>query len=367
MINVTKIFLPPLEEYTERLRRIWENNWVTNHGPFVNELEERMKEYFGVRHAFLINNGTVALQLAIKALDLKGEVITTPFSYAATTSSLAWEGCEPVFVDIDRNTLNIDAQLIEAAITEKTTAIMPTHVYGIPCDVERIRDIAQKYNLKVLYDAAHTFGVVHKGQALMKYGDVSMLSLHATKVFHTGEGGLLTTDDDAIAHRIAYMRNFGHNGPEEFYGVGVNGKVSEIHAAMGLSVLPYMDQVIAHRKMAAELYDSILEDTPLELVRKRMPAGATDNYAYYPVIFPSEEMVLAAMGDLEKKQVKARRYFYPSLNKLPYVKQVTMPVAEDISSRILCLPLSHEISEAEIRMIAGTVKENIAASKIALS
>lgn len=363
MINVTKVFLPPLEEYTERLKKIWERNHVTNQGPFVLELEAKLREYLGAKHVLLINNGTVALQIAVKALDLKGEVITTPFSYVATTSSIAWEGCTPVFVDIDPVTLNINADLIEAAITEKTTAILPTHVYGIPCDVDKIKAIATKHGLKVIYDAAHAFAVKYKGQSLVNFGDVAMLSLHATKIFHTGEGGALVTNDDAIAHRIDYMRNFGHYGYEDFHGVGINGKVSEIHAAMGLSVLPYMDQIIGHRKWAIELYNSLLENTPLELIRKNMPEGVTDNYSYYPVLFPSEEVMLAAITDLKENSINARRYFYPSLNRLPYVNQAAMPVAEDISSRILCLPLSHEISEAEIRKVAAVVKQSVSAAK----
>ena len=234
MIPVTKSFLPPIEDYIEYLKQIWDSNQLTNNGPLVKELEQKLKEYFDVKHLFFVSNGTIAEQIAIKAADLKGDIITTPFSYVATTSSIVWEGCQPVFVDIDPQTLCMNPDLIEDAITEKTTGIIPTHVYGIPCDVEKIQEIAEKHSLKVIYDAAHTFGGKYKGKSIASYGDISFLSFHATKVFHTVEGGAIITNDDELAHKISYMRNFGHNGPEDFWGVGINGNNSEFHAAMGL-------------------------------------------------------------------------------------------------------------------------------------
>src|SRR5688572_25479009 len=234
MINVTKSFLPPIEEYVKYLEGIWERCHLTNHGPLVNELEEKLKTYLGVKNFFYLNNGTIAIQLAIKALDITGEVITTPFSYVATCSSIVWENAKPVFVDIDPGNFTIDATKIEAAITPRTSAILATHVYGIPCNVEEIDRIAKKHKLKVVYDAAHAFGVEYKGASLLNYGHISTLSFHATKLFHTVEGGGITTNDDELAHRIAYMRNFGHKGQEEFWGLGINGKSSEFHAAMGL-------------------------------------------------------------------------------------------------------------------------------------
>jgi dTDP-4-amino-4,6-dideoxygalactose transaminase len=280
-INVTKSYLPPLEEYVGYLRGIWERGHLTNAGPLVVELEQRLKDYLGVKHCFYVNNGTIALQIAIKALKLEGEVLTTPFSYVATTSSLVWEGCSPVFVDIDPVTLCIDPAKLEAAITPRTTAIMATHVYGNPCDVEAIAAIATRHGLRVIYDAAHAFGVEYKDQSVLNYGDISTLSFHATKLFHTVEGGAIITNDDEVAHRISYMRNFGHNGPEAFWGVGVNGKSSEFHAAMGLCVLPQVDNLVRRRREISERYDRILANTAI--VRPQLQPGTTRyTYSYYP-------------------------------------------------------------------------------------
>jgi Predicted pyridoxal phosphate-dependent enzyme apparently involved in regulation of cell wall biogenesis len=220
MINVTKSFLPPLEEYTEYLKGIWERGHLTNHGPLVNELEEKLRTYFNVKHFFFISNGTVALQLAIKALNVKQEVITTPFSYVATTSSLVWENAKPVFVDIDPKTFTIDPLKIEEAITPDTSAILATHVYGIPCAVSQIQEIAERHNLKIIYDAAHAFAVNYKNTSILNYGDISILSFHATKLFHTVEGGGIATNSDEVAHRISYMRNFGHKGHGRVLGIG---------------------------------------------------------------------------------------------------------------------------------------------------
>src|SRR5689334_14362011 len=220
MIPVTKPFLPPIQEYEQYLQDIWKRNWLTNNGPLVNELELRLKDFLGLKHLLFVTNGTIAIQLAIKALDLRGEIITTPFSYVATTSSIVWENARPVFVDINPADFTIDASRIEASITEHTVAILATHVYGIPCDVEEIERIAKKHKLRIIYDAAHAFAVKYKGKSLCSYGDVSTISFHATKLFHTIEGGGVFTSDNDLAHKIAYMRNFGHKGQEEFWGVG---------------------------------------------------------------------------------------------------------------------------------------------------
>jgi dTDP-4-amino-4,6-dideoxygalactose transaminase len=248
MINVTKTFLPPLEKYIEYLDEIWKTNHITNHGKFVLQLEKELKYYFNVKHLFLVNNGTIALQIALKALQIKGKIITTPFSYVATTSSLVWEGFEPVFADVDENSFCLDPDKIEEQITPEVKAILATHVYGNPCDVEAIAGIAGKYNLKVLYDAAHAFGVRYKGNSLLSYGDIATISFHATKLFHTAEGGAIITNNDELAHKISYMRNFGHNGPEHFWGIGINGKSSELHAALGLCILPEVNNLIKRRK-----------------------------------------------------------------------------------------------------------------------
>ncbi|RQP16654.1 MAG: aminotransferase class V-fold PLP-dependent enzyme, partial [Parapedobacter sp.] len=239
MIPITKPFLPPKELYHDYLDGIWQRQWLTNMGPLANKLELELKRFLNIQHTLFVTNGTVALQFAIKALDLQGEIITTPFSFIATTSSIVWEGCTPVFVDIDRFTLNIDPSKIENAITEKTTAIVATHVYGNPCDVDAIERIAKKHNLKVIYDAAHAFAVQLQERSIFEYGDISTCSLHATKLYHSIEGGLVTTTDPNLLKKIAYMRNFGFSGPESFAELGINGKNSEFHAAMGLANLSY--------------------------------------------------------------------------------------------------------------------------------
>ena len=353
MINVTKTYLPPLEEYVEYLQGIWDRNWVTNGGPLLKELEVRLKEFLGVKHLFLVNNGTIALQIAIKALDLQGEIITTPFSYVATASSIVWEGCRPVFVDIDPETLCLDPTGIEAAITPRTTAILPVHVYGHPCDVEEIQAIAHRHGLKVIYDAAHAFGVRYRDRSLVTHGDIATLSFHATKLFHTVEGGALVTDDDEVAHRISYMRNFGHRGPEAFWGLGINGKNSELHSAMGLCVLPKVPELIARSRASSELYDSLLDWHWLS--KPSMREHTTYNYAYYAVLFPSEESLLEARQALNAQQIYPRRYFYPSLNTLEYADRGSSSISEEVAKRVLCLPLSDSLDGDSVRRISTTL------------
>ncbi len=352
-INVTKTYLPPLEEYHAYLKQIWENGQVTNQGPFVSELEGKLKAFLGVKHLFLVNNGTIALQIAIKALDLKGEIITTPFSYVATTSSIAWENCIPVFADIENNTLSINPEEVRKKITDKTSAILATHVYGNPCNVDALQKIADENNLKIIYDAAHAFGVNHKGQSLLKFGDISTLSFHATKLFHTIEGGAIVTNDDELAHKISYMRNFGHNGPEAFHGVGINGKISEFNAAMGLCVLPKVPELIKARKNISELYNVLLKNTVL--IKPEIADETEYNYSYYPVIFPSEERLLEVRDKLNTQNIFPRRYFYPSLNMLNYVGKQSVPVSEDISRRVLCLPLYFDLSIQETEKISAII------------
>ena len=263
MINVTKTFFPPLEEYTEQLKRIWKNQWLTNRGELVVELENNLKQYLSVSNIILMNNGTIPIQIALKVLGGNGEIITTPFSYVATSSAILWENCSPVFVDIHPEYLTIDETKIEAAITSKTTCILATHVYGNPCNVEAIEKIAKKNKIKVIYDAAHAFGVSYKGESLFNFGDVSTCSFHATKLFHTGEGGAIFCQNEELRHQLFYSHNFGHNGPIDFYGLGINGKISELQAAMGLSVLPYIDEIIAARKKVVEYYLQNLDFTNL--------------------------------------------------------------------------------------------------------
>jgi dTDP-4-amino-4,6-dideoxygalactose transaminase len=309
IINVTKTYLPPIEEYITYLRGIWESNQLTNNGPLAQQLEEDLKSYLNVEHLFFVSNGTVALQIAIKALQKQGEIITTPYSYVATTSSIIWENCKPVFVDIDPDTLCINPDLIENAITPQTIAILPTHVYGFPCPVGKLENIAQKYGIKVIYDAAHTFGVNFKDIPLASYGDISILSFHATKIFHTVEGGAIITNDDALAHRISYMRNFGHKGQEDYWGLGINGKNTEFHAAMGLCIFPKISDIISARKKLSRVYHEHLKDSALRIPHP-IP-GTSYNFAYFPVIFPSEDVLLDTIKALQDHGVFPRRYFYP--------------------------------------------------------
>lgn len=283
MIPVTKPFMPPKKEYEDYLKGIWEREYITNNGPLVRQLEAKLKEYLNTKNVLFTSNGTIALQIAIKALDLKGEIITTPFSYVATTSSIVWEGCTPVFVDIEPNTLNINPALIEASITEKTSGILATHVFGNPCDIDSIKSIADKYNLKVIYDAAHCFGSLYKDKSVFEYGDISTASFHATKLFHTVEGGGIFSDDDELIQKMEYMRNFGHAGFGKFNGIGINGKNSEFHAAMGLCNLNFMNEVLEKRKHQCLRYDDLLQNIPLK--RISIENDALWNYSYYPVIF----------------------------------------------------------------------------------
>lgn len=357
MINVTQTFLPPLEDYVAYLEKIWASKLLTNRGELVRKMEADLREYLGVKHLLAVNNGTVALQIAIKALDLTGEIITTPFSYVATVSSIVWENCAPVFVDIDPDFLTIDETRIEAAITPRTSAILATHVYGNPCNVEVIKEIAERHDLKVIYDAAHCFGVKYKGKSILNWGDISTLSFHATKLFHTGEGGAIVCADDELAHKISYMHNFGHNGPEEFFGLGINGKISELNAAMGLCVLPHVDELVSIRRRLFELYNVLLDDERLKKIVFREETEQT--YTYYPIIFPSEAVLLKVKSALDRRNIHPRRYFYPSLDKLPYVSAEKLETVDDTSRRILCLPLSTQLTDADVEEICRVIKENL--------
>jgi dTDP-4-amino-4,6-dideoxygalactose transaminase len=359
MINVTKSFLPPLKEYISYLEGIWERGHLTNHGPLVLELEQRIKEYLGVKHFYFVNNGTTALLIALKATGLKGEVITTPFSYVATTSSLVWEDCKPVFADIKPQCFTIDPLSIEKKLTDKTMGILATHVYGNPCDVEAIEAIARKNNLKVIYDAAHAFGVKFKDKSVLEFGDISTLSFHATKLFHTIEGGGIVTSDDELAHRVSYMRNFGHDGPEHFFGVGINGKGSEFQAAMGLCLLPRLNEIMELRKRVCDWYRNKLMDLPLEFLQ--LQNGTTQyNYAYFPVVFETESQLLCVVEELRKNQIIPRRSFYPSLNTLSYVENnLTESISDSVAQRVLCLPLYPELKIEDVDTISTIIREKL--------
>jgi len=352
-MNVTKTYLPDLKDYVALLEQNWESGWVTNHGKHVTLLAEQLSSYLDAKHICLVNNGTIALQIAIKSLDLKGEVITTPFSYVATTSSLVWENCKPIFADIDPESLCICPQKIKEKITKDTCAILATHVYGNSCAVHEIEEIAKSHNLKVIYDAAHAFGVRLKGTPLTNFGEMSTLSFHATKLFHTVEGGAIVTNSDELSEKVSYMRNFGHKGYEGFWGIGINGKMSEMHGAMGLCNLPVVDALIAERKLISGWYDVALSG-----LQKQVLAEDLDyNFAYYPVIFDHEKQLQNVMGLLKKHDIFPRRYFYPALNQLPYINTQRCPVAEDIAKRILCLPFFNGMTHDEVKRVSNLVMQ----------
>ncbi len=353
MIPVNKPFMPPIKDFEAYIKDIWKREWLTNSGPLVTELEHKLINYLDVGNLKFVTNGTIALQLAIKALELRGEIITTPFSYVATTSSIVWEGCTPVFVDIDSKSLNINPELIKKSITLNTSAILATHVFGSPCDIDAIIQIANDYQLKVIFDAAHCFGSQYKGISVYNYGDISTASFHATKVFQSVEGGAVISDDPVIAERIELMRNFGHDGPLKFNGIGINGKNSELHAAMGLCNLVYIDHILATRKKQCGLYDQRFVE--LKADRQQILPESKINYSYYPLIFENEEVAVEIQSELEKENIFTRRYFYPSLSQLNYVNRQQTPVSDDIASRILCLPLYFGLKESEQEKVARVI------------
>lgn len=355
MINVTKSYLPPLDAYIKYLEKIWTLGWLTNNGEMVQELETLLADYLGVPYICYVSNGTVAIQIALRALQIQGEVITTPFSYVATTNAILWEHCQPVFVDIDANTYCIDPKKIEAAITEQTQAILAVHVYGYPSDVNAIAEIAKKHNLKVIYDAAHAFGCKLNGSSILNYGDLSTLSFHATKLFHTAEGGAIVAHTSQMADTINKVKRFGHLG-DEYFTLGINGKNSEFHAAMGLCVLPNVASIIQKRRLICEMYDAELSD--LGIVFANIPENFEYNYAYYPVVFQNESQLLAVKQVLNSNQINPRRYFYPSLNTLPFLQtKQYCPVSEDISPRVLCLPLYDSLEQQEVLQISSLIKD----------
>ena len=356
-INVTKTFLPKQEEYNKILERVWRSKWITNRGILVLELEDKLKEYLSVSNILITNNGTIPLQLALNLLGKKGEVITTPFSYIATTSAIIWENCTPIFVDIHPEYLTIDERKIENAITNETTAILATHVFGNPCNVQVIESIAKKYNLKVIYDGAHSFGVSYKGKSIFEYGDVSTCSFHATKLFHTGEGGALFANNKELYHQLFYSHNFGHNGPINFHGLGINAKISELQAAMGLAIFPYINYIITERNRIVDYYNANLDFSKIQSLKLREETKW--NFSYYPVIFESENKLLRIEKMLNNKQIFPRRYFYPSLNTIEFIYTKRMPISEDIASRILCLPIYHDLTTKDLNLIIETINKNL--------
>ncbi len=358
MINVTKTYLPSFDNYIAILKRAWDTGQITNNGELVQELEASLKEFLAVKHLLFTGNGTIVLQMALKACNITKEVITTPFSYVATTNAILWEGCTPVFSDIRGDTLCIDADKIESRITENTEAILATHVYGLPCEVDKIERLAGKYKLKVIYDAAHAFGCNYKGKSLLSFGDITTCSFHATKIFHTVEGGCVIANNDELNHKLSLYRSFGHIG-DDYYCVGINGKNSEFHAAMGLALLPEVGTLIAEREKIFGIYNSLLPES------LKKPGHIIDhftyNFSYYPVIFDNEISMQGTRKKLTDRQINTRRYFYPSLNLTPQVAGTmqSCPVSEDISSRVLCLPLYPGLTENEIAMICAIIKDSL--------
>tara|TARA_B100000963_G_C22605085_1_gene662104 strand:+ start:332 stop:1426 length:1095 start_codon:yes stop_codon:yes gene_type:complete len=358
-VYVTKPSLAPFEEYMEILRGTWERGILTHNGPLVQKFESEIAKKLMTNQFVVVNNGTIAIQMAIKALELKGEIITTPFTWIATISAIKWENCQPVFCDIDPHTLNIDASKIESAITEKTVGIMPVHVFGNPCDVEEIEKIASKHNLKVIYDGAHAIGSTFKGKSVLEWGDISATSLHATKLLNTGEGGGCITTDQELDKKLRRIRFFGHNHDKtDIIEDGFNGKLTEIHAALGIANLKYYEQVIEDRKNKYSFYHSELQNLD-NLYFQQLKFGQT-NYSYFPIIFEKEEDLIKTMNKLQSENIFPRRYFYPSVNTfnkiINYQKQ---RISEDISKRILCLPLYNGLNEKKIESIISIVKKEI--------
>ena len=359
-IPVTQTYMPDRQKYMELVAELWESKWLTNRGAYVKKLEKQIKDYLRLQsELFLTANGTIALQLMINTIaeksadPAKTKIITTPFTYIATVSSILWEKFTPVFADIEPDSLTINPREVENLIDDETLAILPTHVYGNPCDTEALQAISERTGVPVLYDAAHAFGVRYKGRPLYDYGEMSIASFHATKVFHTIEGGAVFSRNKELLE-LAYLKhNFGHTSPETFGTVGINGKMNEFEAAMGLAVLQDMDIILEGRKKAYEHYLRYLKKDKVKLISIRPETEW--NYSYMPVIFDSEALLLKAVERLNKENILPRRYFYPSLNQLDFVRSPAMPVSEDIAPRILCLPLYAGLKEEEVEKISTII------------
>ena len=375
-INVTSPLLPKLEEFKPLLEDIWKRKWITNQGYYHNLLEKSLSEYLGVEYLNLFTNGTLPLITALQALRISGEVITTPFSFVATTHSLWWNGIKPVFVDIDSDTGNINPDAIEAAITPQTTAIMPVHVYGVPCDVERIQEIADKYNLKVIYDAAHAFGVRINGNSVLNYGDMSTLSFHATKVYNTVEGGALVCHSKEMKQKIDYLKNFGFEDEVTVVAPGINGKMDELRSAYGLLNLKQVGYAIAERKHIASLYMNGLKDVKgirlhkpyMHLMEDNCQLSTVNcqlNYAYFPIfVEPSYSLTRDELyAKLKENGIMGRRYFYPLITEFsPYksyesAKVDNLPVANKIASEVICLPIYKGLSDEDVERVIAIIKQ----------
>jgi dTDP-4-amino-4,6-dideoxygalactose transaminase len=354
MINVTKTYLPDKEKYKKYIDEIYKNNWITNKGPIVKKLERKLAKYLGVKNIVLVSNGTAALEIAYRTLDIKDYVITTPFSFVATTSSLVTNGLKPIFADIDPNTLNLFSESIRKTITKNTSAIVPVHVFGNACNVEEIEKIAKDNNLKVIYDAAHAFDVKYKGQSILNYGNISTLSFHATKLFHTIEGGALIINDDDLVQKARNLINFGIDGPESISSLGTNAKMNEFEAAMGLCML---DEIVTIKDKRKELYEVYQKELTSIVKFQEQNKNATLNYSYFPIILKNEQQTLKIQKALNDKDIFPRRYFYPSLDTLEYIEpKQYMVTSRDVSNRILCLPLYPDLTVNEQMQIINIIK-----------
>ena len=364
MITVTQPCLPPLEEFIPYLQQIWENKWLTNNGPLHQQLEQQLANYLGVEYMSVFSNGTLALISALQALNITGEVITTPFSFVATTHSLWWNKITPVFVDIEPEYLNLDPEKIEAAITPQTTAIMPVHVYGNPCQVDEIQRIADKHGLKVIYDAAHAFGVKIEGDSILNYGDLSVLSFHATKVYSTIEGGAIICHTQEMKHHIDNLKNFGFRGELVVEEPGINAKLNEVQAAYGLLQLKYIDGFIAKRKEITNLYRELLKDVPGVRFLNDMK-GVTHGYSYFPILINEQVYGMsrdALYDKLKENNIFARRYFYPLISsfepyrELPSADPENLAVATKAAEQVLCLPIYVELTDEDVLVIVNLIK-----------
>lgn len=364
-IYVTQPLLPPLEEFIPYLEKIWDNKILTNGGPFHQQLEKALCEYLGVKHISLFTNGTIALVTALQALRITGEVITTPYSFVATAHSLLWNGIKPVFADIDPQTLNLNPAKVEAAITPQTTAIMPVHCYGHPCDVEAIQLIADNYNLKVIYDAAHAFGVADARGSILKHGDLSVLSFHATKVFNTFEGGAIVCPDAKTKQRIDYLKNFGIVDEVTVVAPGINGKMSEINAAFGMLQLQHMEHALALRKEIDTIYREQLVDVAgIQCLGN--PGETVANYSYFPILVQAQYPISrdALYQKLKDQGIYARRYFYPLISDFPMyggllsAQRDNLPVAVDAASKVLCLPIYPALTRHDQNRVIKVILES---------
>ena len=353
-INVTKPYLPPNEKYKDYVDKILDSGWLTNNGSLVQELEYRLSKYLRVKNVILVANGTLALQIAYKALGLSGDVITTPFTFIATASSMVWEGLNPVFSDINSNSFNLDPECIESRITSNTSAIVPVHVFGNPCQIEAIENIANKHNLKTIYDAAHAFSIDYKNNSVLNSGDISTISFHSTKLFHTIEGGALVINNDELAQKVRMLINFGLSGQGTVEQVGINAKMNEFQAAMGLCVLDDIDLIKSERKVIWDAYYSELHNY---VVFQEYNEFSSNNYSYAPVLFESEEKLLDVLNKLRKNNINPRRYFYPALDSFDiFYREHNNPVSDNISKRILCLPIYFGLGSVEVELIIDKIK-----------